>query len=260
MSRRILLIHNEAPFAENLRHNLELDGYSVAIEHETQWAVIEARTFKPDLFIVDLSIVRSGKGRLLIQLSREHEKVPVMVMASHWEDAGLVRGFRLGLDDFVLRPVSVGDLHNRIDRLISHRDGAAAHVYPASETPLCFGSIEVNLGARTVTRNGQPVELRLKEYELLLALIAKGGRVATRRELLSEVWSYREGVSSRTLDCHIADLRRKLEETPDHPRHIITVRKVGYRFDRLPDVTTLELREEGPGQSADSGEQLAQAL
>lgn len=232
MSRRILLIHNEASFTENLRHNLELDGYQVAIEHDAQWGVIQARTFSPDLVIADLDIVQSGQARMLTQLCAEHDRVPVMILSSRSEDATLLKGFRLGIDDFVLRPIGIGEMHRRIDRLLGRRKEVSPD-YPAIEAPISFGNVQVRMGARTITRDGRPVELRLKEFELLLALITREGRVATRMELLGQVWGYRTGVTSRTLDSHIAELRRKLEDNPTSPRHIITVRKIGYRFDRV---------------------------
>ena len=231
MTRRILLVHNEASFTENLRHNLELDGYEVAIEHDAQWGVIQARTFSPDLVIIDLDIILTAKGSALTQLAGEHEHLPILVIASHCEDASQLHGFRMGFDDFAIRPVGVGEMHTRIDRLLSRRE-VHAQEYPTVEAPVTFGKVQVRMGARTVSRDGKPVELRLKEFELLVALITREGRVATRMELLGQVWGYRAGVTSRTLDTHIAELRRKLEDDATTPRHIITIRKIGYRFDR----------------------------
>ena len=101
----------------------------------------------------------------------------------------------------------------------------------ASHDTICFGDVVVDVEARTATRSGMPCTLTPKAFELLLALVARGGRVVTRQDLLKEVWGYGAFVLSRTVDSHIAELRRKLEEDPARPRHIVTVWKVGYRFE-----------------------------
>jgi len=101
----------------------------------------------------------------------------------------------------------------------------------ASHESIRFGEVIVDVEARTAMRNGMPCSLTPKAFELLLALVARGGRVATRQELLKEVWGYGAFVLSRTVDSHVAELRRKLEDDPARPRHIVTVWKVGYRFE-----------------------------
>lgn len=230
--KRILIIDNETGMVQNLRQNLELEGHEVVVEPDGVWGVAQVRKFNPDLVITDLMLVEAGQYALLQQLRKEREDLPVLVLASGSEEATRLRGFRLGVDDFVMRPVGVTELHRRIDALLRRSGPDTAPPGAPAEASVRFGEIEVDVGSRTVLRGGDPVVLRMKEFELLLTLIARGGRVATRIDLLREVWGYRTWVATRTVDTHVAELRRKLETDPANPRHILTVRKVGYRLQR----------------------------
>lgn len=226
--RRILVIDHETGLAQQLRQNLELDGHEVMVEREVSSGVAQARTFLPHLVIIDLAVIEEAQYLLLDQLRKDHESLPVLVLAHRTEEATWLSGFRLGVDDFLLFPVGVTELHRRIDTFLGHPSAS-----PRSAPSLVrFGEVEVHPASRTVLRAGAPVPFRLKEFELLLALISRGGGVVTRVELLREVWGYRTWVATRTVDTHVAELRRKLENDPANPRHILTVRKVGYRFER----------------------------
>jgi len=128
----------------------------------------------------------------------------------------------------VTKPFGVLELLERVRSLLRRASSRAAG---PSADELRFGDVVVDIAARSATRAGEPATLTPKAFDLLLALVARGGRVATRQELLKEVWGYGAFVLSRTVDSHIAELRRKLETDPAHPRHIVTVWKVGYRFE-----------------------------
>ena len=138
-----------------------------------------------------------------------------------------MRGFRLDADQYVTKPFGILELLERIAALLRRRarDGGAAE-HEAVE----FGDIRINLKARTVSRRGEPCALTPKAYELLLALVRRDGAVATRADLLREVWGYGAFVMSRTVDTHIAELRRKIDDDAANPRHIVTVWKSGYRL------------------------------
>src|SRR5262249_13186635 len=154
-------------------------------------------------------------------------RVPVLILTARGEEADKVRGFRLDADQYVTKPFGILELLERVAALLrrSARDGAT------SAATLAFGDVSVDLGSRSVVRAGHPVALTPKAYELLLALVRRDGDVASRAELLKEVWGYGAFIMTRTVDSHVAELRRKVDD-PTNPRHIITVWKVGYRFER----------------------------
>jgi two-component system, OmpR family, alkaline phosphatase synthesis response regulator PhoP len=230
--KRVLIIDNEAGLVQTLRQNLELEGHEVLVEPEGMWGVAQAVKFLPDLVITDLAVLEAGGHGLLEQLRSEREDVPVLVLAGRSEEATRLPGFRLGLDDFLVRPVGVTELHRRIDALLRQSGMPAPMLTPTADTSIRFGVIEVHGGSRTVLRDGVPVPLRMKEFDLLLMLASRAGRVVTRMDLLREVWGYRTWVATRTVDTHVAELRRKLEADPANPQHILTVRKLGYRLQR----------------------------
>jgi DNA-binding response OmpR family regulator len=223
--RRVLLIEDNEKLALGLRHNLEFEGYQVrsAADAATGLAAAHAEPF--DLVILDLMLPDMNGYRVLEQLREEGNAAPVLILTALGEEADKVRGFRLGADDYVTKPFGLMELMARVDALIRR----AQRTTSTAPAPLRIGEVTVNPTTRTVHRNGDVVPLRPKEFELLVALLRRNGAVATRQELLTEVWGYDESVMSRTVDTHIAELRRKLEDDPASPRLILTVLKTGYR-------------------------------
>jgi DNA-binding response OmpR family regulator len=159
----------------------------------------------------------------------DRNEVPIMILSARGEESDKVLGFRLDADQYVTKPFGVLELLERVGALLRR---SAARDGRESDPQIRFGSIVVDPTARTVTRRGRVVQLSPKAFDLLLALVARGGKVATRQELLREVWGYGAFVVSRTVDSHVAELRRKLEDDAAEPAHIVTVWKVGYRFVR----------------------------
>jgi DNA-binding response OmpR family regulator len=156
--------------------------------------------------------------------------VPIIVLSARGAEADKVRALDNGADDYVTKPFGVLELLARIEALLRRSTGTAR--IPAPPPAERFGDVEVDRAARTVTREGIPVYLAPMEFELLLALLQRRGAVASRQDLMREVWGHSAVVVSRTVDTHIAELRRKLEHDPADPKHILTVRKAGYRLER----------------------------
>ena len=227
---RVLVGESDAAFAIGLRHTLELDGRAVEIVRDRRHALMGARQIQPHLLILSADLLAPGPPDLLPALRRDRPDIPVLVLGRHPVAAHHVPGFRLGLDEFLLRPLPVRELHARIDGMLA-RAGAAAGASRLSGAALSFGRIEINPRRREVLRDGRPVELRPREFDLLLVLAHRRGEVVSRLELLRDVWGYSEAVVSRTVDSHVVQLRRKLEPEPTRPAHIITVPTVGYRLD-----------------------------
>jgi two-component system alkaline phosphatase synthesis response regulator PhoP len=225
---RVLVVEDNPDLAFGLRNNLEIEGYEVEVAESGPGGLERAREGKPDLIILDLMLPGFDGYRVLRALRDDGLEMPVLILTARGEEADKVRGFRLGADDYVTKPFGVLELLARVEALLrrspKHRADAAATAHEH------FGDVDVDISARTVQRDGQPVSLTPMEFDLLLALLRRRGAVATRLELMKEVWGYHASVVSRTVDTHVAELRRKLEEDPATPRHILTVRKAGYRL------------------------------
>ena len=219
---RILIVEDNRNLAHGLRTNLEFEGHVAEVAEDGVAGLTLARGRRHDLILLDLMLPGLDGLRLLETLRAEGIETPVLVLTARGDEADKVRGLRNGADDYVTKPFALRELLARVGALLRRTQGATGR--------LGFGAVQVDSDTRAVTRGGRVVPLRPKEYELLQALLRRGGRVATRTELLREVWGYQESVISRTLDTHVGELRRKLEEDPARPRHILTVRKTGYRL------------------------------
>jgi two-component system, OmpR family, alkaline phosphatase synthesis response regulator PhoP len=219
---RILIVEDNRNLAHGLRTNLEYEGHAADVADDGVSGLSLARARRHDLVLLDLMLPGLDGLGLLETLRAEGIETPVLVLTARGDEADKVRGLRNGADDYVTKPFALRELLARVDALLRRTQGASGR--------LGFGAVQVDSATRAVTRAGRVVPLRPKEYELLQALLRRGGRVATRTELLREVWGYQESVISRTLDTHVGELRRKLEEDPARPRHILTVRKTGYRL------------------------------
>jgi two-component system, OmpR family, alkaline phosphatase synthesis response regulator PhoP len=226
---RILVIEDNADLAFGLRNNLEIEGYEVEVSGDGSAGLERARRSRPDLVILDLMLPKLDGLRVLKALRGDELAMPVLILTARGEETDKVRGLKLGADDYVTKPFGVLEILARVEALL-RRNRSAGPPLPATPRLERFGDVEVDPAARIVARSGRPVELAPKEYELLLALISRRGAVASRIELMREVWGYSDAAVTRTIDTHVAELRRKLEADPAAPLHILTVRKVGYRL------------------------------
>lgn len=224
---QILIVEDNADLAFGLSTSLEVEGYEVAVANDGPAGLTAARDRNPDVIILDLMLPGLDGYRVLRTLREEGREMPVLILTARGEEADKVLGFRLGADDYVTKPVGVLELLARVNALL-RRTRALEKKETANEK---FGSVEIIPSSRTVLRNGSQVALTPKEFDLLLALVRRRGAVASRFELLKEVWGHRTAVMTRTVDIHIRELRRKLEDNPAEPRHILTVWKAGYRLE-----------------------------
>jgi two-component system, OmpR family, alkaline phosphatase synthesis response regulator PhoP len=225
---RILIVEDNADLAAGIEYNLGLEGYETRIADDGRRALTVAAEWTPDVILLDLMLPELDGYQVLQALRGRGDTTPVVILTARAEEADKVRGFRLDADQYVTKPFGVLELLERIRALLRRSARDNAH----SPQPLRFGDVVVDTGSRLVTRGGVPCALTPKAYELLLALVRRGGAVASRTELLKEVWGYSAFVTTRTVDSHVAELRRKIEADPGTPRHVITVWKVGYRFER----------------------------
>ena len=224
---RILVIEDNEDLAFGLRNNLEIEGYRVDVAADGKSGLARAREVRPDLVVLDLMLPELDGYRVLRQLREERLEMPVVILTARTEEADKVRGFRLGADDYVTKPFGILELMARVEALLRRRGGG---LHPLGTIPTSFGNVTIDLDTRTVRKAGRTIALTPMEFNLLVALLARRGAVVSRLDLLKEVWGHASTVLSRTVDTHVAELRRKLENDASRPRHILTARKAGYRL------------------------------
>jgi DNA-binding response OmpR family regulator len=223
---RILVVEDERNLALGLRANLEVEGYDVTVAESGELALRAVDGGPPDLVILDLMLPGIDGYDVLSQLRARGVSAPVLILSARAEEIDKVRGFRAGADDYVTKPFGVMELLLRVQALLRRTAPAAG----PTRARWRFGSVEVDATRRSVVRAGEEVALTPRAFELLLALLANAGAVVSRPELLRTIWGYDRSVTTRTVDAHVAELRRKLEANPAEPQHILTVHRVGYRL------------------------------
>jgi DNA-binding response OmpR family regulator len=229
MSARVLIIEDDPDLAFGLEFNLRHEGFDVATASDgaTGLAML-AQGF--DLLVLDVMLPDIDGFEVLQRLRAAGCALPVLMLTARADEADKVRGLRSGADDYLTKPFGVMELVARVEALLRRAAQPPGRPEDPAAGVVRIGEIAVDTRARSVSRAGAPVELAPLEFDLLAALVRRRGAVATRRELLAEVWGYADSVISRTVDAHVALLRRKLEPQPAMPRYILTVRKTGYRL------------------------------
>ena len=230
MTTRILIVEDNADLAFAVAGVLESEGYETRTAADGPAGLSDARSWRPHLIVLDLMLPGADGYQVLQRLRAEGHETPVLVLTARGEEEDKVLGFRVGADDYVVKPFGVHEFLARV-RALLRRPTLGTSARPLIPEVERFGEVEIHPAARKVVRQGVPVTLAPKEFELLLALVRRRGAAASRADLLREVWDYSADVTSRTVDIHILELRRKLEPDPARPRHILTVYKVGYRLD-----------------------------
>ena len=232
---RILVVEDNEDLAFGLRKVLEFEGYEVHVAHDGESGMASVRKESPDLLILDIMLPGKGGFDVLRELRVSGQRFPVLILTARSQESDVVLGFDFGADDYVTKPFSTAELLARVRALLRRvqTGGGGDEEGPGVGAPglLTFGDVEVSTSSRTVRRNGDPVELTPKEFDLLVALLERRGAVISRQELLKEVWGYGNAdINTRTVDVHLSELRRKLEDDPANPRFLLTVRKAGYRL------------------------------
>ena len=226
---RILIVEDNEDLAFGLRRTLEDEGYAVDVASDGLRGSQRARDEKPDLVILDLMLPGMDGYRTLESIRGAGLQMPVIILTARGEEADKVHGFRVGADDYVTKPFGLSELLARVSAQL-RRSRLPGGSGAASERH-AFSDVEINPSARVVTKGGERVALTPREYDLLLALVQRPGVVLSRVTLLREVWGHQADVMTRTVDIHMGELRKKLEDVPAEPRHFMTVWKAGYRFD-----------------------------
>ncbi|MGH3016091.1 MAG: response regulator transcription factor [Gaiellaceae bacterium] len=227
MKRTILLIEDEEAISEPLAAALGREGFDpvVAATAAEGMELFERRS--PDLVLLDV-MLPDGDGRDLLRRIRETSRTPVVMLTARGEETDRVLGLELGADDYVTKPFSAAELAARVRAVLRRAGGEAPE---AAGAVLAAGDVRMNLETHTAEQAGEPLDLTVKEYELLRVLLERAGKLVRRDELVHEVWDPAWFGSTKTLDVHVSALRKKLGDDPAAPRYIHTVRGVGFRFD-----------------------------
>jgi two-component system, OmpR family, alkaline phosphatase synthesis response regulator PhoP len=228
----VLIVEDSETLALGLRTSFEFEGYNVHWAADGEAALDWLGQHAPDLVILDLMLPKINGFDVLRRFRASGGSAAVLILSARDGEVDKVQGFRSGADDYVVKPVGVLELLARAEAMLRRmepRRSSGASDTAIAET-IRFGDVTIDLKTRTVTRGGIAVELTPREYELLVFLVRAGGAIISREHVMDEVWHYVPGLTSRTVDQHVARLRHKLESDPAEPRHILTARKAGYRF------------------------------
>lgn len=225
--KQILIVEDNADLAFGLRSNLELEGFAVVIATTGPSGLEKAILPGIDLIILDVMLPQMDGYEVLQRIRDKKVSAPVLMLTARGEELDKVRGLRSGADDYVTKPFGLMELLARIEALL--RRGTLGASVGSSRIELRDIAIDTN--ARTVCRGSEKIILAPKEFDLLVELIRQNGAVASRTDLMRAVWGHSAAVISRTVDTHIAELRRKLGDTNDDAPLIVTVRKSGYRIE-----------------------------
>ena len=224
--RSILLVEDEESIIEPLAAALAREGFDAHPARTAAEALELAATLEPDLVLLD-AMLPDGSGFDVLRELRRTSRVPVVMLTARGEEADRVVGLELGADDYVVKPFSAREVAARIRAVLRRAEAAP----PASPPPaLEVGAVRLDPARREVAVGGEPVELARKEFDLLELLMREAGTVLTRERLIEEVWDTNWFGSTKTLDVHVAALRKKLGDDPASPRYLRTVRGVGFRF------------------------------
>jgi two-component system alkaline phosphatase synthesis response regulator PhoP len=226
-SETILIIEDDKSLRDGLAMNFTILGYRVLAAKDGEEGMVKAFDVNPDLIILDIMLPGWSGLDILAELRGKQNRVPVLVLSARNTTSNIIEGLKTGADDYVTKPFELKELIARVEVMLRRKrtdENARADVR--------FGDIAIRLGDRKVTLKGEAVELSSKEFDLLCLLAGSPGRPFTRDTILDRVWGWGFDGTTRTVDNFIVNLRKKLEADPAKPRHIKTVRQVGYKLDR----------------------------
>ena len=228
MAEKILIIEDDPSILRGLQLNLGMEGYLVRSASDGETGLAMAQSEKPDLVVVDVMLPRLGGLEVVREIRRQDPDLPVLILSAKGQESDKVAGLHLGADDYMVKPFGLKELIARIDALLRRRR-SRGETGP-NRAVRRAGDVEVDLDARKARAQGRELELTSREFDLLAFFVAHPDRVFSREQLMEAVWGSRYFGTARTVDNFVARLRSHVGDDADHPRHLETVRGVGYRF------------------------------
>jgi two-component system, OmpR family, alkaline phosphatase synthesis response regulator PhoP len=224
MDEKILVIEDDELIRMALQDRLTSEGYSVDFAVDGEEGVHKATQGACDLIVLDIMLPRKNGFDVCRDIRMAGTVVPVLMLTARGQVIDKVLGLKIGADDYLTKPFDATELVARIEALLRRSKASAASGIQK------FGSVQVDLRGTTVSREGKPVALSAREFQLLRYFVEHPNTTLSRDVLLKEVWSYSSDAFTRTVDVHVASLRQKLENDPKHPALIVTVAGLGYKF------------------------------
>jgi DNA-binding response OmpR family regulator len=226
---KVLIVEDDPTLRDTLRYNFEHEGYEVSAAADGRQALELAQREHPDLVILDV-MLPGLHGLDVCRALRRDSNVPILMLTAKDEEIDKVVGLELGADDYMTKPFSLRELLARVKAMLRRVDMLGSAGRRSGARLLQADELHVNLDQHRAYRAGQELQLKPKEFDLLVFLMQRPGRVFSRDQMLSKVWGYDFAGDSRTVDVHVRWLREKIEADPSHPVLLETVRGVGYRF------------------------------
>ena len=226
MKEKILIIEDEEDLVKGLKLNLAYEGYEVDWAYDGAEGLRKSLEETPDLIILDIMLPKMNGLDVCRELRQKNIGIPIIMLTAKGEEVDKVVGLEIGADDYMTKPFSI---HELLARLKAHLRREKREVKSVPDV-YCFGDIEIDFTRFKVRRKGKEADLTSLENEILKYFIAHKGEVVTRGSLLDKIWGYEKYPTTRTIDNHILKLRKKIEEDPAHPEHILSVYGEGYRF------------------------------
>lgn len=235
MTEKVLVVDDEAALRETLAYNLNKEGYQVDTVEDGPSAIEKNRTFHPDVIVLDI-MLPGMDGFEVCRHIRQESNTPILMLTARDDEIDRVVGLEVGADDYLTKPFSMRELIARVKALLRRirmieEDMAGREAVPDQQQVVIRGNLEINTTRREVSLDGKPLDIKPKEYELLLYLAQHTGQMLSREMILENVWGWEYFGESRTVDVHIRWLREKIEKDPAHPARLVTVRSAGYRFE-----------------------------
>jgi two-component system OmpR family response regulator len=229
---KILVVEDDQTLLNVLKYNLAKEGYGILTAADGVQALDVARSNKPDLIVLDI-MLPGLDGFEVCRILRAEMTTPILMLTAKAEETDKVVGLELGADDYMTKPFSMREFLARIKAMIRRAEIVKIGESSAKEAAAIIrvGEIEIDLARHTVSRSGSLIDLSPKEFDLLAFLVKNREQVFSRDQLLEKVWGYDYAGDTRTVDVHIRWLRQKIESDPANPRHLLTVRSIGYKFE-----------------------------